>query len=455
MHWTVDQILALAPDPNTAKRGQGLATQRKWLSLETDGRAVWGQCKSSGSAHYETAVDLKGPAFRCNCPSRKFPCKHAIGLLLLAYAADTDGFRVAAEMPEAVQTWIEKRDNKSGQPQKERTEEEIKKSEERKAKTFNARMDSMQEGIKDLENWLQDLIRVGLASVESSASDMMTVRRSTKAHNSSEFWNTIAKRMVDAKLSGLGRRIRELSLIQGATPDWPARILAELSDLYLVVKGFEKLEELPEKLQKEILSLSGINTPKDELLSQKGIEDEWMVVGQFEGMNIDHAAVRRTWFLGQETGKYALVLEYDYRNEGFPFHWPKGRVFKGEMLFYPSIFPMRAIMRNHQITEHAVDGWGGCENMEEFLADYAKTLGQNPWLVDYPIAFTNVYPQMNDGVLYLVDENQKGIPLLNVGSSNWKILALSGGNPIEVFGEWTGEVLNPLGIVADYRYVGL
>ncbi|MFF9106495.1 SWIM zinc finger family protein, partial [Streptomyces rubrogriseus] len=27
-------------------------------------------------------VDLRGPAYKCSCPSRKFPCKHALGLLV-------------------------------------------------------------------------------------------------------------------------------------------------------------------------------------------------------------------------------------------------------------------------------------------------------------------------------------------------------------------------------------
>jgi uncharacterized Zn finger protein len=26
------------------------------------------------------SVDLSGPAFRCTCPSRKFPCKHGLAL---------------------------------------------------------------------------------------------------------------------------------------------------------------------------------------------------------------------------------------------------------------------------------------------------------------------------------------------------------------------------------------
>jgi len=37
---------------------------------------------------------LSEPAFKCSCPSRKFPCKHGLGLLLL-YASDQAAFNVA------------------------------------------------------------------------------------------------------------------------------------------------------------------------------------------------------------------------------------------------------------------------------------------------------------------------------------------------------------------------
>ena len=45
--------------------------------------AAWGECAGSGSKPYLTGIDLTEPAFKCNCPSRVFPCKHGAALLLL------------------------------------------------------------------------------------------------------------------------------------------------------------------------------------------------------------------------------------------------------------------------------------------------------------------------------------------------------------------------------------
>src|SRR5262245_41169762 len=118
MNWTVDQILALAPDPQSAKAGSGLATLRKWDRRGRNSQAVWGECQGSGQKPYQTAIDLNEPAFKCSCPSRKFPCKHSLGLFLLAVQAP-DSFG-AEEPPEWIQTWLEgrtQRQQKQTQPQ--------------------------------------------------------------------------------------------------------------------------------------------------------------------------------------------------------------------------------------------------------------------------------------------------------------------------------------------------
>src|SRR5215813_14239632 len=83
MNWTAEQILALAPDAASAKAGQGLAAARKWLKLGADELTARALGQGSGKDHYQTQLDLTEPAFRCSCPSRKFPCKHGIGLFLL------------------------------------------------------------------------------------------------------------------------------------------------------------------------------------------------------------------------------------------------------------------------------------------------------------------------------------------------------------------------------------
>src|SRR5260370_40918223 len=109
---TAEQVAGLAPDAGSLTAGRGLARERCWSGLGQNGRAVWGLCQGSGSMPYQTQADLSGPAFRCSCPSRKFPCKHALGLLLLA-ASSPAAVPQASESPGCVAQWLASREQRA------------------------------------------------------------------------------------------------------------------------------------------------------------------------------------------------------------------------------------------------------------------------------------------------------------------------------------------------------
>src|SRR6185312_10448067 len=69
--------------------------------------AAWGLCQGSGKDPYQTQIDLSAAAFRCSCPSRKFPCKHGLGLFLLL-AAQPGAF-TETTAPDWVTSWLEAR----------------------------------------------------------------------------------------------------------------------------------------------------------------------------------------------------------------------------------------------------------------------------------------------------------------------------------------------------------
>src|ERR1700743_690593 len=81
--WSADSVLALAPDDSSRRAAATLARPAPWDGAGASAGLVWGRCAGSGKNPYQVIVDLAGPAFKCSCPSRKFPCKHALGLLLL------------------------------------------------------------------------------------------------------------------------------------------------------------------------------------------------------------------------------------------------------------------------------------------------------------------------------------------------------------------------------------
>ncbi|MDP9417748.1 MAG: SWIM zinc finger family protein, partial [Actinomycetota bacterium] len=101
--WSTAQVLALAPDASSAAAGRKLAGPTPWsgTGASDEPAVVWGACKGSGKTPYQTVVDLTGPAYKCTCPSRKFPCKHALGLLLLWSGGQIGG----GEPPEWAASW--------------------------------------------------------------------------------------------------------------------------------------------------------------------------------------------------------------------------------------------------------------------------------------------------------------------------------------------------------------
>lgn len=325
MNWSAQQVLTMAPDAATAKRGEALATSRAWKNLETSENALWGDCKKGSSdGFYQTWIDLSTPAFKCNCPSRKFPCKHSIALLLI-FVRTPEMIGATNEIPTEISAWVESRKARS-------TENPGKIVENAgQAKTRNKRLTKMAAGFEDLDRWMGDLIRQGLASTESQPGN---------------FWQNIASRMVDSQIGGVARMLRAMPLLQAANPHWPEQLLAQIGQFYLLSKGFEKLEQLPESLQADLLSVVGVNVKKDDLMVLKGVVDHWMVVGIIEGVD-ENLNFRRTWLYGEKTQKTALILEFSFGSEGYSSHWITGQCFEAEIVFYPSAFPLRAALKEH------------------------------------------------------------------------------------------------------------
>ncbi|MDI3285186.1 SWIM zinc finger family protein [Polyangium sp. 15x6] len=80
---TVDRVQALASDARAFSDGKKLAKASAWRRLGREGDAVWGVALGSKGDAYAVFARSADDA-RCSCPSRKRPCKHALGLLLLA-----------------------------------------------------------------------------------------------------------------------------------------------------------------------------------------------------------------------------------------------------------------------------------------------------------------------------------------------------------------------------------
>jgi SWIM zinc finger len=442
--WSSEQILALAPDAGSVKNGKALATVNKWQNLgssdgstnTTGARALWGECQGSGKNPYQAQIDLSEPAFRCSCPSRKFPCKHGLGLFLL-YANQAQLF--TQDTPPAwVQEWLDKR------------AQTVEKKEEKQkapvdlvaqAKRQQKRSDKVAAGIADLDLWLQDLLSRGLADAQSQPYG---------------FWDGMAARLVDAQAAGLARRVRDLtSIANSGEADWAGGLLMALSKIYLIMQGYQRLDSLDPGMAAEVRSQVGWTTSQDELMSlyHQGAattqRDQWLVMGKSlteEAMS--NLQTQRTWLRGQESGKLALMLNFAPRNQPLDVSWLPGSLVPAELVFFPGSYALRAIAVSREAPQQpqAIDG---DELIAVAIDRYKQALIQNPWLERFPLILKEVTPRHDQGLWSLQDSQGDCLVLILPDLKGWQLLALSGGRSITVMGEWDGYVLQPLGVWHD------
>ncbi|NUS27319.1 MAG: SWIM zinc finger family protein, partial [Streptomyces sp.] len=265
VRWTADQVLALAPDASSRKAGSKLGAAGPWSEAgSSDEGAVWGLCKGSGSKPYQTVVDIadaSGPAYKCSCPSRKFPCKHALGLLLL-WAAE-EGAAPRGPAPDWAEQWMEGRRKRAEEkkdagasPSGSGDPEAARRRAERRAERITA-------GATELEQRLMDLLRGGLAGAEQTGYGL---------------WEETAARMVDAQASGLAARVRELGAIPSSGPGWPVRLLEECALLHLLDQGWLHRERLPDGLAATVRSRIGLPASPD----GPPVRDHWLVLAQYD-----------------------------------------------------------------------------------------------------------------------------------------------------------------------------
>jgi hypothetical protein len=160
---TEDAVHRLAPDDDAVRSARSLVKDRKYLNTgaSADGSWLLGQCKGSGAKPYQVSVDFaepSNPVVRCSCPSRKQPCKHGLGLLLL-YAQSPAEF---AEM-EPPADLVAKREKKAARAAKAAEPDEPAEAKPRKVNKAaqDKKVKLQREALDLLEKLLVDLASGG------------------------------------------------------------------------------------------------------------------------------------------------------------------------------------------------------------------------------------------------------------------------------------------------------
>ena len=435
MSFTSEQVQELAPDAASAKAGRALGTPRPWTELGRDERAVWGLCKGSGKKPYQTQVDLSEPAFKCSCPSRKFPCKHALGLLFVL--AETDAVP-EGEPPEWVTEWLETREQRAERAEKRAAAPDKPPDPEAQAKRVQRREERVAAGVEELRRWLADLVRRGLAEAQRESWD---------------FWEQPAARMVDAQAPGLASRLRRLAGARVGGDDWAGRVLEEAALLALLLEAHPRLDELPEATRDDVRQQIGWTVPTEQVLAGEPVRDEWASLGQLV-IEDERLRSRRTWLRGTGTGRHALVLAFAAGTQALDPGVPAGTLVDASLAFYPGAVPLRALIAERHAEPEPIGRLPGHATVDALLAARAEALAANPWIDRWPAALQDVVP-VRDGDGWAVADGDGSALALGRRADGWSLLALSGGHPIDVFGELEGGRLRPLAAAADGRVVAV
>jgi SWIM zinc finger len=418
-HWDRARVLALAPDASSLRGAQPLASGRSWpLAGAGDGSALWGECLGSAAAPYRTVVDLSGPAYQCSCPSRKFPCKHALALLLLW----SDGVVAAdGDPPEWARNWLASREAATTSAKDQKTPADPAAA-FRRAAQREARVAT---GLTELDRWLCDQVRHGLAASQ----------RSGYRH-----WDEIAARMVDAQAPGLAERMRALAAVPYSGSGWEARLLEEYALLRLLATAGRDQAGLPQPLRDTVRSRVGFTVRQaDVLAGATPARDHWHVLAMRD-LDQDRIRTRRVWLRGRDSGRPALVLSFAALGQSLDDSLTVGTETDADLAFYPAAVPLRALVAaRHGISPGSPPSGGPIAGL---LAGYAAALGEDPWLDTWPAVLEATPARAPVPCLY--DAAGDAVPLHPGAGDCWPLFALSGGHPLTVAGEWTPRGLWPL-----------
>jgi hypothetical protein len=428
--------MAAAPDSTSQVAGRRLARPGPWSAIGMSDGLLWGECQGSGKTPYRVTVDTGGRRYQCSCPSRKFPCKHALGLLFLwaEHRIDESG-----EIASFAKDFAEK----GGRPEgaagtgesREQTQAQRAAAEARAAE----RERRVQDGLAELERWLVDQVSGGLARV---AQDPYT-------------WSeSIAARMVDAQAPGMASWLRRLPAVIASGSGWPGRLLDELALIHLLVRGYSRRVELPADLLATVREHIGFTVARADVLAGPPVWDQWVVVF-FRDLDNELVSTRRVWLRGNTSGRWAQVLFFAAGGAGLDSSLVPGTVLNADLHFYPGRAGLRAAVGATYAEAAPMTRWQPTGSTVALAAEsWAAALAADPWQHQIPVIVRGRVDFDERGWIF-TDTEGGSVAVHGDDLDLWRLLALTAGMVVDVTGEWSPSGFRPASVIQAGQLVGL
>ena len=415
--WTAEEVAALAPNPRALQAARNLVGRAKWSALGASGALIWGTFRRAIGQTIEVQIDLNGPVFLCSCRSQFAPCYHSLALLLL-YAEQRHLFAATA-LPTHVIAWLSRRSDGDGGPLLAADLAWVSHDPAYVAR----RTAAIGDGLAALRRWLRDLVRAGTAEAPQRPY---------------EFWGAMARQLDGAECPAAARQVQEAArTVMLQAEGWPDALLAELSRLYLLTTAWPQIAGLALQDQVDLRAAVGWAPAPPLLAAQTALHDDWLVVSHQPAAG-SPAETDELILWGTTTGRLVRLTAH-------PAPAQAGQCLRGAALLYPSATPLRG---RWQAPPQPLDRPQplpvGAPTIAAAVAFFADRCARQPWLRRWPLLLADVVLDRAGDAWRVADVHGETLPLAPAFAAAWELLAVSGGRPLMLLGEWDGQGLWPL-----------
>jgi hypothetical protein len=364
--------------------------------------------------------------------------------LLTLYAESQSDFKDTT-CPDWVSEWLDTRDNrKEKKAERDANPKEVDKKAQ--AKRQEQRADKVTQGIQDLSRWMQDIAQIGFSELPNKPFS---------------YWEGVASRLVDAQATGLATRVRELGSIAASGKEVMPRLTEAFGQLFLLIEGYSNQQNLPINLQADVRQCIGWSYTQDELRATPPVDDDWLVLAVQQSIDAKLIA-QFSWLLGVNTGKPACVIQFAHATQraSLSLGWRSGTRIRGNLHFYPSATPLRAIVGDSTVIQPEATSNSGLSRFnspETMLENFVSMRNQNPWLEQFLFTLSQVRFVKVDGAMVLIGEKNSslGLPVNPKMCDQWLLLAISAGRAVNAAVIWDGEMVMPIAIWQDEQVVSV
>ena len=252
-----------------------------------------------------------------------------------------------------------------------RAAQPVRRPEPAQARRAAEREGEGRRGLKELDLWLRDLVRRGLAAAQGEPA---------------AFWETPAARMVDAQAPGVARLLREMAGLPASGEGWQERLLERLAACTCSARatgardaagGDPGRPPRPDRLDAEPGGAAGAaGCPRPVAACSASA---WR---------------RRSGCASSAPGSGAgepdgprCSLQFAHGSQPLDAE-PVARrpAIEAELVFYPGAYPLRALLKTWRAPPEPLDAMPGYATLAARIGAYAAALAADPWLEELPAA---------------------------------------------------------------------